>query len=166
MRKRTLAATTAGILFAGAGLFLQSSDWLIWNRTGSAPKGLYRLSGDAFTPGRWVAVSAESEAAKWAASHGFVGDEWPLIKQIAALPGAEICRENLDIFIDGKPIAKALPRDAGGRDMPAWSGCFVLREDELFLLNTHPRSLDGRYFGATKREDVDGVAVLLFSVPG
>ena len=63
MRKRTLAATTAGILFAGAGLFLHASDWLIWNRTGSAPKGLYRLSGDPFTPGRWVAVSAESEAA-------------------------------------------------------------------------------------------------------
>ena len=166
MKSRTLVAAATGILLAGSGLIFQVSNWLIWNRTESAPSGLYRLSGAPITLGRWVAVSADSEAARWAAAHGFTGSDWPPIKRIAALPGAKICRENTSIFIDGQRVAEALVHDQAGRILPAWSGCFRLQEDELFLLNAHPRSLDGRYFGATKLEDVDGVAVLLFSVQG
>ncbi|MGE0409859.1 MAG: S26 family signal peptidase, partial [Amphiplicatus sp.] len=40
----------------------------------------------------------------------------------------------------------------------AWSGCFTLRSDEIFLLNDPENSLDGRYFGATELNDVIGVA--------
>lgn len=85
---------------------------------------------------------------------------------LAALPGAEICREDLDVFIDKKHVATALMSDEQGRKMPSWSGCVVVQDDEVFLLNAHPRSLDGRYFGVTKAQEVDGVAVLVFSWPG
>ncbi|WP_084397227.1 S26 family signal peptidase [Henriciella aquimarina] len=161
-----VSVTTAAIGLTLASHALPVRKYLVWNRTGSAPIGLYRLSGDQFTLGRWGAVSADSDAAKWSASRGYVGDGWPLLKRIAALPGAEICREDLDIFIDGKPVAKALSRDAQGRKMPEWHGCVVVQDDEIFLLNAHPRSLDGRYFGVTKVRDVDGVAVLVFLWPG
>lgn len=146
------------------GMVFEPQKSLIWNRTGSAPIGLFRLSGEPFTIGRWVAVSSRSGPAQWASAHGFTGADWPLLKQVAALPGAEVCRENLDIFIDGEPVARALAVDSLGPDMPTWEGCIVLREDEIFLLNSHPRSLDGRYLGATKTEDVDGVAVPLWTL--
>ncbi len=162
MKRAPIAAALAGIAMAGAGLILQKTDWLIWNRTGSAPIGLYRLSGEPVAPGRLVAVSAKSEAARWAFNRGYIGENWPLLKCVAALPGAEICRDDLDIFIDGIRVATALGADTLGRAMPTWRGCVTLQNDEIFLLNEHPRSLDGRYFGATNINDVDGVAVPLF----
>ncbi len=162
MRLAPLAAALAGIAMAGAGLVLQHNDLLIWNRTGSAPIGLYRLSQAPLAPGRLVALSAESKAATWAFNRGYIGENWPLLKRVAALPGAEICRDNLEIFVDGKHVATALGADQVGQKMPVWRGCITLRENEIFLLNENPRSLDGRYFGATDINDVDGVAVPLF----
>jgi type IV secretory pathway protease TraF len=38
----------------------------------------------------------------------------------------------------------------------------VLNEREIFLLNDNPRSLDGRYFGATDRAFVIGRAQFLW----
>ena len=162
VRRRALApAAFAGIAMALSGVLFSHHQWLVWNRTRSAPLGLYRLSGAPINPGRWVAVSADSDAAQWASHRGYTGPGWPLLKRVAAASGAEICRDNLDIFIDGQHVATALASDNLGRDMPVWRGCVTLQDGDFFLLNAHPRSLDGRYFGVTKSEDVDGVAVPL-----
>ncbi|OZB19392.1 MAG: hypothetical protein B7X53_00050 [Hyphomonas sp. 34-62-18] len=163
MKVRVLSAALTGALLALCGLAIGETPWLIWNRTGSAPIGLYRLSGEAVAPGKWVSVSAESEAARWAQERGFIGRSWPLLKRIAALPGAEICREGAAISIDGAWVAVAREHDSFGREMPVWSGCHTLQKDELFLLNAHPRSLDGRYFGPTRVQDVEGVALPVFT---
>ncbi|WP_373007034.1 S26 family signal peptidase [Hyphomonas sp.] len=37
----------------------------------------------------------------------------------------------------------------------------MLGEDQLFLMNAHPDSLDGRYFGPVEINDLDGVARLI-----
>ena len=66
----------------------------------------------------------------------------------------------------GVHVADAMDADTLGREMPAWEGCKVLRADEVFLLNPHPRSIDGRYFGPTKVDDLGGVLVLLWSPHG
>ena len=47
-----------------------------------------------------------------------------------------------------------------------WEGCKVLEADEVFLLNPHPRSIDGRYFGPIKIGDLGGTLVLLWSPDG
>lgn len=167
MKKVILTVAALGICLAAFGLLFQPATRIIWNRTESAPTGLYRLSDDPFTLSRWVIVSAGSAEAQWAARRGYVGDSWPLMKRVAALPGAEICRHSGVIFINGERVAIARQRDASGMELPVWSGCRRLENDELFLLNPHPRSLDGRYFGPTRMRDVDGVAVpvFLFSDP-
>ena len=41
MKRRALMMTGAGIGLALFGLFFSPMDRLIWNRTGSAPQGLY-----------------------------------------------------------------------------------------------------------------------------
>ncbi|HAE28640.1 MAG TPA: S26 family signal peptidase [Hyphomonas adhaerens] len=166
MKAQWASATAAGILAAVAGLAFDPGTRFIWNRTGSAPIGLYGLSDDPFTRGDWVIVSARSGEADWAAARGYVGRGWPLIKQIAGLPGDEICREGGSVFVRGVHVADAMDADTLGREMPAWEGCKVLRADEVFLLNPHPRSIDGRYFGPTKVDDLGGVLVLLWSPHG
>lgn len=132
---------------------------LIWNRTGSAPKGLYWLSDEPFTHGSWVVVSASSDASQWAQARGYVGPGWPLLKQVSGMPGDEVCRAGREVSVNGALIGHALDVDARGRGMPVWTGCRRLQRDEIFLMNAHPASLDGRYFGVMAREDLEGVAL-------
>lgn len=138
---------------------------LIWNRTGSVPEGFYWLSDEPFTKGGWVVVSARSAEAEWAELHGFVGRDWPLLKRVSGVPGDEICRDGLMVSINGLPVGEALIESGGGVILPSWNGCKRVGEDELFLLNLHPQSLDGRYFGITRASDIDGSAILVLHAP-
>ena len=157
------------IIAGGVSLTLLSSsvlslpEKLIWNRTNSAPIGLYWLGDGPLTLNRWAVVSADSADALWAQQRGYVGRDWPLIKRVRGLPGDMICRENETILINDMIVAEALKADSFGRELPVWTGCFTLKEDEFFLLNDHPNSLDGRYFAATHRQDIAGSARLLWS---
>jgi conjugative transfer signal peptidase TraF len=144
------------------GLVFDPPARVIWNRTASAPEGLYWLRDDPFTRGRWVVLSARSEPAKWAEAHGFTGKDWPLLKQVSGVAGDEICREETEIFINKSQAGSALLRDQKGRDLPSWNGCVTLKFGEVFLLSPHPSSLDGRYFGPVRQADIQGVAVPLF----
>lgn len=161
MKNIILWTTAAGVLLTGFGIVFDPVDRLIWNRTGSAPTGLYWLSDEPFTPGRWVVVSSQSADAQWAEKQGYVGKDWPLLKQVAGLPGDEVCRTDEKILLNNSIIARARMTDSHGRNLPVWAGCHRLDGDEYFLLSPHPASLDGRYFGPTKRENVDGVAIPL-----
>lgn len=162
-RKRVIGVGLLGIGLALFGAVPTPQDRLIWNRTGSAPQGLYWLSDEPFTLGRWVVVSARSDDAQWAQTQGFVGRDWPLLKQIAGLPGDEICRWDTQLLINGKVGGEARLRDSSGRDLPSWEGCMVLGQDQLFLMNAHPDSLDGRYFGPVEIHDLVGVARLILA---
>lgn len=138
---------------------------LIWNRTGSVPEGFYWLSDEPFTKGGWVVVSARSAEAQWAEAHGFVGEDWPLLKRVAGIPGDEICRDGVTVLINGMPAGEALIETGDGLDLPSWSGCRRVLEDQIFLMNVHPQSLDGGYFGITSARDIEGSAILLLRAP-
>ena len=157
MRPGYALALVLGGSAALFGLVFDPAETLIWNRTGSAPKGLYWLSGDPFTKGRWVAVSARSADADWAEARGYVGKDWPLLKQVAGIPGDLICRNGNEVLVNGVLAAMAQEVDSRGRLLPVWEGCERLKAGEYFLLAPHASSLDGRYFGVTSTEDLDGV---------
>ncbi|MEM9573247.1 MAG: S26 family signal peptidase [Pseudomonadota bacterium] len=157
-----LAAVSSGLMALPS--VLSSHEVLLWNRTVSAPKGLYWRSDGPLTLNGWAVVSGKAPAAIWIADHGFLAPGWPVIKRVRGLPGDEICRVNETVSINGETVATALETDSSGLELPSWSGCFTLGEGEVFFLNDHRRSLDGRYFGATKIEDVRGSARLLFSI--
>ncbi|MGC6499866.1 MAG: S26 family signal peptidase [Henriciella sp.] len=162
MRWRSVVIGGIASLTCLSALVWKPQERLFWNRTESAPAGLYWLSDDPFTHGRWVVVSARSEAADWAQTHGLIGKDWPMIKQIAGVSGDEICRHGTTISINDIVVAKVLTASHSGLKLPVWQGCQMLNDGEVFLLNSHPRSLDGRYFGVTKTSDLEGVAILLF----
>lgn len=132
---------------------------IIWNATPSAPIGLYRIVDKSPKFGDWVLVEPRSEVQEFIESRAYLPPDTPLLKRVAAKNGDEICRENEQIFVRKIYIADALVVDSHGREMPQWSGCFVLGEDQYFLLNEHSKSLDGRYFGKTHSNEIIGVAV-------
>ena len=121
---------------------------LIWNASASAPIGLYRINPFARPAvGDMVAVAPPPALARFMAERHYLPVGVPLLKHVAARPGALICRGDGAVTIDGRTVAIAHPTDSQGRPLPAWRGCRVLRTNELFLLNAAPDSLDGRYFG-------------------
>ncbi len=163
-RRRLLALALSGVSVAALGLasVTQFTPRLIWNASESAPLGLYRTEQGVPKIGDYVLVQPNRDVEILIAERGYLPENIPLLKRVAALPGARICRKGEGISIDGIRVADALPVDSAARILPAWVGCFSLSANEIFLLNDPKNSLDGRYFGATHLDDVIGVAVPLW----
>ncbi|MEQ1930137.1 MAG: S26 family signal peptidase [Parvularculaceae bacterium] len=159
---RLLPMTAGAVSIAVLGLAMdhEFTPRFVWNASASAPIGLYAIKvGTRPRIGDFVLVEPEPGLEGFITERGYLPPKIPLIKRVAALPGDEVCRQNQAILVAKIHVADALFMDSVGRKMPVWSGCFTLKSDEMFLLNPHEKSLDGRYFGATKSNDVVGVAV-------
>lgn len=166
MSRRRCIPLAAGAVSIGAlGLVIahEFAPQIVWNASASAPIGLYKMKAGAHPRiGEFVLVKPEPALETFITERGYLPPKIPLIKRVAALSGDEICRQNQAIFVAKIHVADALFFDSAGRKMPVWSGCVTLKSDEIFLLNAPENSLDGRYFGATKMNDVIGVAIPVF----
>lgn len=134
--------------------------WLIWNASASVPLGLYWLERPTgLEVGDVVAVMPPPPLAAFMVMRGYIGEDVPLLKHVAGLPGQRICRNGATVTVDGVVLGEALPRDRLGRDLPEWKGCRLLQDGEIFLMNPEVRdSLDGRYFGPLPADAVIGMA--------
>lgn len=105
---------------------------LLWNASASAPIGLYRVNPFARPAiGDMVAVAPPPALARFMAERHYLPVGVPLLKHVAAHPGALICRGDGAVTIDGRTVAVARASDSHGRPLPVWRGCRVLRTDEL-----------------------------------
>jgi conjugative transfer signal peptidase TraF len=140
---------------------------LVWTASASVPVGLYRI--DPVTDlrtGDLVAIRPPADIARFMANRRYVESGALLLKPIAATGGANVCRHDLLLTINGVPVAKALLADRFHRPLPRWSGCVRVRHDQLFLLAPEkPDSFDGRYFGPIAASAVVGRAVPLWTWP-
>ena len=137
---------------------------LIWNASASAPIGLYAVSPEArLRRGDMAFAFAPPPARELAARRHYLPRNVPLLKRVVAMEGDEICARDLGVSINGRPVAVRRETDRLGRPLPAWQGCVVPGQDELFLLMTDsPDSFDGRYFGVTERQQIVGRATVLW----
>ena len=137
---------------------------LVWNASASVPVGLYRISKtDAPQIGDLVLIRPSEPVARFMAKRQYVGPRTPLLKQVVAVPGQQVCRIGMRIIIEGNYRGSALSHDRTGRLLPVWQGCHTLQSGQLFLMNPAvPNSLDGRYFGPTVATAVIGRAIPLF----
>jgi conjugative transfer signal peptidase TraF len=138
---------------------------LIWNATASAPVGFYTVEpANRIEVPDLVAVLPPEPLARFMVARGYVGRAAPLLKRVLALPGQRVCRTGRTIRVDAIEMGEALERDRMGRVLPAWQGCRVIAEGELFLMNWEVRdSLDGRYFGPIAASAVIGRAIPLYT---
>ena len=149
------------VVVTGVGPF---GPWLIYNASGSAPIGFYARSTGAAGVGDYVLVRADSEPARVAAARGLVPTGTPLIKRVAAARDDRVCRFRTQVRINGRKAATALVLDQDGRPLPAWAGCRILGDRDTLLLQDHPQSFDGRYFGPTTASMLAGRLVRLGSL--
>lgn len=157
-RRIALLGMGCGLGLMVSASIINRSDF-IWNRTESMPKGLYFVDRSArISTGDLVAFAPSDEVRHWLNDEGIVGSDWPLLKHVAGLSGDEICRCDTQVSINGITSVDALKVTESCSALPVWQGCQTLKAGDVFLLNSHPLSVDGRYFGVQDGARIIGVA--------
>lgn len=130
--------------------------WLWINLSPSLPLGVYHRVPGPVHRGAIVVVCLPADIGTFARSRDYLGrGPCPggverLGKRVAAVAGDTVAIDADGVRINGflLPDSRPLVSDARHRALQ-WAKNAVVRSGELFLLSTdHPRSFDGRYFGA------------------
>ncbi|RWE35892.1 S26 family signal peptidase [Mesorhizobium sp.] len=136
----------------------------VWNASASAPIGFYWIDSGSLSVSDLVAVEPPESLATLLAYRGYLPKGVLLLKHILAISGQTVCRNNLNVSVDGTEVGTALVRDRSGRDLPSWQGCQRIPPGAVFLMNRQVRdSLDGRYFGFVTTDHIIGRAVPLWT---
>jgi conjugative transfer signal peptidase TraF len=131
---------------------------LVYNGSASARIGFYWIDDAPVGRGDFVLMDVPDRVRNLVETRRYLPPGVPLIKRIVAADGDEICRRNREVLLGGVTVAVARNEDRLGRPLPAWQGCRVICDDEIFVLQAHPDSFDGRYFGPVDRSLVIGRA--------
>lgn len=157
-RPRVLFLAAASVVLMAIASRVPMPTKLVYNASPSAPVGFYWIGSGPTRRADYVAAVLPEAMAALAGHRGYLPMGMPVIKRVAGLAGDEVCRAGAEVRINAALIATAHDRDPAGRVLPVWQGCRVLADGELFLLNAHPGSFDGRYFGPLPRDLVIGRA--------
>jgi conjugative transfer signal peptidase TraF len=151
----TIAAT--GLLLSTLG---GATPHYIWNASKSVPIGLYRVQPTTqLTLTELIAIQPPELLATFLDLNGYLPIGVPMLKRVLALPGQTVCRNGLSIAVDGIDVGQAHERDGRGRPLPAWHGCRVIADGDVFVMNWQSAdSLDSRYFGPLPASAVIGRA--------
>ena len=80
--------------------------------------------------------------------------EW-MIKRVGCRPGERLQVDAQHRFsCDGRPLGSALATDSQGRPLPRFTHNGPVPAGQLFLVGTHPRSYDSRYFGFVHAHEI------------
>ena len=159
-----MTAHFAALVFAAAAAFPPAPK-LIWNASTSVPIGLYAMQPvSKLHVNELVVVRPPNSLAIFLDQRRYLAKGVPMLKRVLALAGQTVCRANRTISLNGIAIGDALDRDSSGRALPVWSGCRVLKDDEVFLMNWQSKhSFDGRYFGPLPASTIVGRAYPLWT---
>lgn len=162
MRSALLFCTAVPVLALAVASLVRLPEMLIYNASASAPIGFYWLDDRAIGPGDYVFVRVPERVRQLVEERRYLPPEVPLIKRVAAVGGDQVCRHGLEILINGTAVAVAQEADSSGRSLPDWQGCSLLTAQTVLLLQDHPRSFDGRYFGPVETATIIGRATPLW----
>jgi type IV secretory pathway protease TraF len=84
-------------------------------------------------------------------------------KQVGCSPGERLRRDVYSrFFCERTPLGKALTQDSKGRDLPQFSFNGPVPENHFFMVGTHPRSFDSKYFGFIHADEITYKALPLW----
>jgi type IV secretory pathway protease TraF len=130
---------------------------LLYNPSGSVPRGFYVRSDAPPRIRALVTVRARDVARAYAASRDFTADGDRFLKRIAAVAGDHVCAEGDAVWINATRRLSQMRMDSMGHALPRWEDCRVLRRREVLLLGETGDSFDGRYWGPVDVRLIEGV---------
>ncbi|MEQ8694818.1 MAG: S26 family signal peptidase [Gammaproteobacteria bacterium] len=158
MKRVLLVGTAIPVLALGLASAVNLPKKLIYNASESAPIGFYWIDQQPISRGDYVYVRVPERVRRLVIERKYLPPDVPLLKRVVGLNGDRICRDGTEISVNGTVVATAEWQDGLGRKMPDWHGCYIITERTVFLLQEHPRSFDGRYFGPVDRRLIFGRA--------
>ena len=161
MSRFVVAAAAVSMIALGVGSTANLPTKIVYNGSPSAPIGLYWIDRAPIERRDFALVRVPKRVRNLVEARGYLPPAVPLIKRVAGVDGDRVCRRDGRISINGKVVASAQDADSMGRPLPEWRGCHILTRRTVFLLQDHPRSFDGRYFGPVDRRQILGRARLI-----
>jgi conjugative transfer signal peptidase TraF len=162
-RRRRILLRLAAILLLTAILpALGAHRVLVINTSPSVAPGLYLRSSEEPAVGKLVDFCIPPAARPYVRGRSEnSGENWYILKPIAAGPGDLVDTTGAWLAINGHPIAPMPPRtDSAGRPLPIWRDHCVLRSDEFFVFSDRIiNSFDSRCYGPIKRKQIEAVRV-------
>ncbi len=120
------------------------------------PQGFYTRTRSSVARGSIVTVRSRDVAASYASERRFIDANDRFLKRVAAHGGDLVCARDDFVSVNHTIIARRRTLDHRGRPLPTWSGCRRL-EGEVLLIGDGSDSFDGRYWGPTGLQQVEGV---------
>ena len=133
---------------------------VVINTSPSVAPGLYLRSTTEPTVGQIIDFRIPSRAEHYVQNRtGQDGQDWYILKPIAAGPGDQVNTTGLLLIINGRAIAPMPPNtDSAGRPLPVWRENRVLGPDEFFVFSARiPNSFDSRCYGPITRNEIASV---------
>lgn len=164
MRMFPFVAMALSVGAVGVATMTDLPKKLVYNDSESSRIGFYWIDNEPVGLGDFVLMRAPESIRNLIETRRYLPSNVPLIKRVVAVEGDEVCRNGASISVNDSGTGVAKAEDILGRFLPVWEGCEVLTKDQIFVLNFHPDSFDGRYFGPANRDLIIGRATWL-SVP-
>ena len=154
---------TTAIIASTGQIAFPPKPLILYNPSPSAAIGFYKLSkNDAPKTGSQVAAYAPEWARVMEDERGYLPYDYPLIKSVLAVSGDKVCYHKSGVRVPNGAVIPVLGRDHSGREMPALSGCIVLKSGEYFIASPDVQEgFDSRYFGPVKIENILGTVEFL-----
>lgn len=155
------------------GMVIVTQTWVSWgtpiviNPTVSEPLGFYRMvthSGEDYRRGMTVVFPVPLPFRSLVYGRGWLKEGVPLMKNIGALEGDQVCIRDEYVEVNGKRVGPVSTVDRTGAALPKLRGCFRVEEGMFFPLSQyHDRSFDGRYMGPQPLSVITGEARALWT---
>ncbi len=78
----------------------------------------------------------------------------PLIKKVGCLPGDLLQTNGRGVFCNGKPLGVPLNQDSEGNLLLSFHFNGIVPDDSYYMIGSHPRSFDSRYFGFVHEQEI------------
>mgnify|MGYP000931638697 FL=1 len=163
MRTRPIAGIGIGLALLMAPAPKGTMVFIVWNASPSVKIGLYGVVQRRPNFEELALVRLPDTIAQFADQHGYLPRSALLIKPVAGTVGDRVCRFGPHVFVRGQLVARTA---TVSEPLPAWQGCRILKDGEVFLLADHPASFDSRYFGPLHVWHVIGTAIPVWGPGG
>ncbi|MCB2181340.1 MAG: signal peptidase I [Desulfobulbaceae bacterium] len=82
-----------------------------------------------------------------------------LLKPVIALPGDYVCTNDDEFVVNDESFGNILEEDRKGRELPKFTYCDTVNDEEIFVGVNKENSFDSRYFGPLSSKEIVGRAM-------